>query len=274
MREFKLVNANGLEWDLMRKDAFFHAPDGLGFGRTISAVQVGGSYIETGDSLDQKAPSGEMVFLGYEEYSDFISFIAKTPLVLMYKPLQKWFRLKCKISSLGKTEIIGGRLICPISFTALSTWYELLNVRQNIPQEGTGKIYPYTYPYVYSDTTVATAEIENGDRTSPTIIQIFGPVKNPSWILNHNGGQVASGYAEVTIPKGHKLVINSDPAEMEIAEYTVIDNAFVEDHYSKGDFSTERFIFVPPGKSRLSIFDETGGDIEAYVEVEKLADSV
>lgn len=274
MREFKLLNADGFEWDLMREDAFFHAPDGLGFSRSVSTVQVGGSFLEISDSLDQKKPSGEMVFKGYEQYQEFISFISKTPLVLLYKPLNKWYRLQCKVDSLGKTEKGINRLICPISFLGLSTWYELLNAQQTIPEEGAGKIFPHTYPYKYADTTVATTEIDNGNHSSPVIIQIFGPVINPYWTLMQQEKVISSGRVDVTVPGGNKLVINADPANMEIAEYTVADNLFVADHYPQSDFSTERFIYAPPGKSVLTILDESGGDISAYVEVEKLADSV
>lgn len=275
MREFKLVNADGLEWDLMRRDAFFHAPDGLGFSKSISTVQVGYNFIETSDSLNQKTPSGEMVFNGYDRYREFIAFISKTPLSLRYKPLDKWYRIQCKVESLGKTELTGAKnLICPISFVALSTWYEHVTVKQNVPEEDSGKVYPYSYSYKYADTTIAVTEIKNGNIESPLIIQIFGPVVNPSWVLSQSKIQLAEGRINVSIPEGNKLVINADPANMEIAEYTILENAFVKDLYAESDFSTARFIFAPPGDSILTIFDESGEDIIAYVEVEKLADSV
>jgi hypothetical protein len=33
VRKFKLINANGAEWDLMRKDGFLYQPEGLGVAK-------------------------------------------------------------------------------------------------------------------------------------------------------------------------------------------------------------------------------------------------
>lgn len=134
MRQFRLINGNGETFDLMRKDAFFHAPGGLGFDRDIESMMAGYEFVELRDDLAQKVITGEMVFLGYEQYKEFVSFIGSRPLRLEYKPLNQWHRIRVKVQRLGKTEISRvGRLICAIDFLAFSTWYNVLNY-ETVPE--------------------------------------------------------------------------------------------------------------------------------------------
>ena len=104
MRQFKLTNANGQTFDLMRKDAFFHAPTGLGWGVDASAVEVGDTYVVTGRKPQRPAPAGEMVFEGYDQYDEFMAFVQVGGLILAYKP-----RTTCSI----------WMLICPLSVEKL-----------------------------------------------------------------------------------------------------------------------------------------------------------
>lgn len=134
MRQFRLINGNGETFDLMRKDAFFHAPGGLGFDRDVESMMAGYEFVELRDDLAQKVISGEMVFLGYEQYKEFVSFIGSRPLRLEYKPLNQWHRIRVKVQRLGKTEISRvGRLICAIDFLAFSTWYNVINY-ETVPE--------------------------------------------------------------------------------------------------------------------------------------------
>ena len=108
---------------------------------------------------------------------------------------------------------------------------------------------------------------------SPCKLQIFGPVVNPAWALIKAGARVAVGKVTATIPDGHKLVVDADPATMEIAEYA-LDGTYIQNLYQSSDFSTGRFIYAPPGESTLTFSHDGTSDIVAYVEVEKLAYSV
>lgn len=273
MRKFKLQNNVGAEWDLMDKSAYFNAPDGLGFEKEISAMQAGYSWLITKEYLGQKSISGEMVFFSYERYQSFVSFVTKDPLTLLYSPVSKWYRISCKVQIAQKSEFKSGYLSVPITFLCLGTWHEAIVVSQAQLPSGNLKKYSYTYPYIYAETAAGTARIKNGDLVSPCKIHIFGPVTNPNWVLTQGGKRLLTGRVVATIPAGDKIVIDADPATMEIAEYSVAGE-FVQNLYQSSDFSTARFIYAPAGESTLAFSHEGTADISASVEVEKLAYSV
>lgn len=276
MRRFKLINAVGEELDLMARDHFFHLPSGLGYQYEYSSTAAGYDFVVSEKLMVQKEVSGEMAFLGsdpYKSYQLFTSFCAKSPLKLAYSPQGKWYYLRCEVKTLEKSEISTG-LICPVDFIALSTWYEQSIVFQSQTDESAGKIYEYTYPYIYADTASGVALIQNrGNLPAYTKIHIMGPCTNPSWALEQGGEVLVRGKIFAGIPKGDKLVVSSSPGELEIAEYTT-NNRFVRSLYQNSDFSTGRFVIVPVGDSRLQIGNEGGGLLEAYVEVQLLAESV
>ena len=74
VRQFKLINALGAEYDMTRPDALLHAPDGLGWGTEATVNRLGMTYIGINEKEIHQSPSGEMVFRTYEEYGRFLSF--------------------------------------------------------------------------------------------------------------------------------------------------------------------------------------------------------
>jgi hypothetical protein len=273
MREFKLINSIGAELDLMDTDNFFSSPSGLGFEHDLEYVSAGYSFLETDDQLSQKVISGEIVFKGYTEYTTFLDF-ATPPLTFCYKPSSTWFYITCKIQKLGKSEIKDHKLICPVDFICTGTWYKALTVQQTELDEDIGKIYPYTYDYTYAETAAGSAEFNNtGLIPSPCKIHIMGEVINPSWSLIQGGVVLATGQVNTTIVAGNKLVIDSSPGSMEIAEYSTSD-VYVQNRYSSSDFSTERFILIPVGISTLTFTHAGTNIIDAFVEVRQLAEGV
>ena len=163
VRQFKLINANGDELDLMARMHFFHSPSGLGYGYEYATQAAGYDFLTTDSLLSQKTVSGEMVFLGqkpYQDYQNFVSFCAKTPLKLAYMPDNTWYYLNVQVQTLQKTEITTG-LICPVDFLAFGTWYKQSVVSQSEMDASAGKVYNYTYNYTYAETAVGTAVIVN-----------------------------------------------------------------------------------------------------------------
>lgn len=253
VRRFKLVNGSGTEWDLMRFDAFFHAPDGLGFSRTITSIRAGFDYIQTDEYLNQQAITGEMVFDGYSTYRDFIDFLAIAPLSVGYAPQNNWYFRACAVEAIGKTEIGGeGRLICPITFLCSGMWHETVSANSIVTDIGSPKAYPYGYNYNYFESTLGSIQISNGKLESPIILSILGPVENPTWSLQQGGEAISNGAVTANIAEGHKLVVDARPDSMQIAEYTLGDE-YVQDLYSASDFSTERFLYAPAGDSVISV---------------------
>lgn len=276
VRQFRLINANGDELDLMARTHFFHSPSGLGYGYEYTTQTAGYDFLTTDSLLSQKTVSGEVVFLGakpYQDYQDFVSFCAKTPLKLAYMPDNTWYYLNVQVQTLQKTEITTG-LICPVDFLAFGTWYKQTVVTQSEMDASAGKVYDYTYNYTYAETAVGTAVIVNsGDLPAYVKLHIMGPCVNPTWALEHNGEVVARGAVTASIDTGNKLVVDSAPATLEIAEYTT-NNAYVRNLYQSSDFSTARFMLAPVGESTLTFSNSGSADINAYVEVSALAESV
>lgn len=275
MRRFKLINAEGAEWDLMQRDGYYNEPDGYGYDRSFKSIRAGYDYLQISDVLDQKAPSGELVFRTYAQYQAFVAFAAKDdPLYLCYAPMGTWYRCRCKVQELGKSEMSSpGLLICRIKFICFGAWSEQITATQSTVDTSHGKIYPYTYPYTYADTTIAIATLQNGALESPCRLNIFGPVENPTWTLVQNGVSLMTGRVNVTIPAGNKLVVDATPSNMEITEYTT-DNQYVGNRYAESDFSTARFVYAPPGESTLTVTNETGADVAVAVEMERVAYAV
>lgn len=268
VRQFNLTNANGQVFDLMRKDAFFNEPDGLGWGVDTTVMAVGESYVVTDTEPQTPAPSGQMVFAGYAQYNEFLAFVQVGGLTLGYNTLGKWIYLDVSLS-ISKSEIDKDalKLLCDVDFTALSGWYEKL-VAYQATGAGGGKTYNYTYPYTYTSSVAGTVDIVNGGLQSYPKITIFGPVQNPFWALYQGATRLQTGRMNLTVPDGNKLVIDSDPATMEIAEYTRNDQ-FIANRYGDSDFTTARLFMLPPGPCSVVFTQDGIGVVNAFVEVKK-----
>ena len=276
MREFYLLNGNGVKFDLMSSHGFFHSPDGLGLKNSMTFLRTGDFYKKVDSYGSQKSVSGEMVFKSYEDYKAFADHIAIEPLKLVYKPIDTEYRLDCSISSLGKTEIShdNNRLICPITFSGESKWYYLRNALSAHPGGADAKKYNYTYGYTYYDALTGVLDgINNSPYKAPCVLYIKGYMLNPTWVLSVNNQQIASGKVTAEILDGNQLVINSRDDGLEIAEYTE-QNVFVQNLYQDADVTRENFLYLPTGDFKITITDDSGADVTAYLEILELYDTV
>lgn len=275
-RKFSLTNKTGATLDLNRKQAFLWQPAGLGWGVEAEYYDVGTSYITGNTKLTHPEPSGSMVFNGYEEYKQFLQFVQVGGLVLGYKPLTDWYYLSCAvIIEKGEIDHENNKLICPVTFTGLSQWYaDREEYRKQDENPYNAKTYPYQYNtntpsgeagYTYM-TTEGKTEIHNGAIASPMKITINGLAVNPRYTLYQNGEIVAEGHILATIQAGRKLVINSRPEQMEIAEYSA-DGEYIANMYSNSDFTTARLFNLPAGDSEMYFTDDGGALGECIVEV-------
>lgn len=270
MRQFKLINRLGQEFDLMRKDAWLHDPTGLGFGRDASVQRVGNTFALLDSDESQPSPTGEMMFAGYEQADEFRHFVASGGIILAYKPRETWRYLDVVVSmDQGELDTATKLLRCMVTFTGTSHWYEsVVAYKAQRPSVAAGKVYPYIYSYTYVQTETGTVQIHNGALPSYPRLVIFGPVLNPAWALYQGGVQLADGKVSRRIDAEHKLVIDCNPATMEIGEYT-LDDVFTADRYGDSDFSTARFFTVPPGESMVSFAQDETAAITAWVEVNR-----
>lgn len=126
----------------------------------------------------------------------------------------------------------------------------------------------YTYPYRYASSVPGTVDIVNGNLESYFKITIFGPVTNPVWSLYKSGVRLETGRMNLTVPSGNKLVVDSNPATMEIAEYTAAGQ-FIANRYGDSDFTTARLFMLPAGNCSVVFTQDGVGTVNAFVEVKK-----
>lgn len=276
VRKFKLINSEGAEWDLMRKDGFLYAPEGLGINQENEYMRIGSTYELVQRLSAQKTFNFTMVFSGYDVYREFSRFIIYAPLKLAYMPLNEWAYADGEITVLGKSEINheSRRLECDAVFTATSLWYIPRAARRTSADVESPKRYNYTYDYTYADAINGyIAVVNDSNEDAPATISIMGPVVNPSWYVSVNNEVVASGSITATVPQGNKIVINSKDGYLEVAEYT-LENVLVRNLYQFTDFSRETFVLFPPGNSVLFISGSSEDPIEAWVQIEEVHDTI
>ena len=277
VRKFKLINAQGAEWDLMRKDGFFYAPEGLGVAQDNEYMRIGSTYERIQKLSAQKQVNGNMIFSSYSVYHEFTRFIVFSPLKLAYMPVDEWAYLDGDFTTLEKAEFNPQtrRLECPAVFTATSLWYIPRAARKTADDVESPKRYNYTYGYQYADELNGYIRVtNNASEDSPAVITIMGAISNPAWYVSVNNDVIASGSVTADIPAENKLVINSKDGQLEVAEYVAATNEFVKNHYQDTDFSRETFVLFPPGNSVLFITGTNQGSINAWVEVEEIHDTV
>ena len=272
MRKFWVRNARGQVFDMNRDDAFFSKPKGLGIARKAAYTQIGYSFMEKENVLSQKKPYGNMVFDGYEQYEEFCRILQFTPLVLMYQPLDTMYYMDVNTFTIEKGDISEKDtfLTCKVTFEGTTPWYaEKKAVRKESALDG--KKYEYAYPYLYTDYASGEAELVNDSGMEAYCrLKLYGPLDTPYWRLVQNGVTVSEGKVLGKIENGSCLVVDSNPGSLEIAEYDLLER-FVKDRYEDSDFDTRRFIYLPPGSSRLKISHAGTANVKFLVEVMEFA---
>lgn len=269
VRQFKLINVLGAEYDMTRPDALLHAPDGLGWGTERTVNRLGMTYIGINEKEIHQSPSGEMVFRTYEEYGRFLSFCQQGGLVLCYKPIETWYYCECLIS-IQKSEIQweNNHLICPVQFTLLSYWYERVIAQTGQQGESESeKQYAYTYSYQYGAGTSNVFTIDC-DLPSYFRLHIMGEATNPSWRLVVDGEIVKTGKVNATFTANQKLVVNTNPKEVCIDRYNK-NGTLISSVYGLSDFSTDRLFALPQGQSQLQVQTDDATPPTVILEVLK-----
>ena len=277
VRKFKLINANGNEWDLMRKDAFLYQPDGLGVSQENEYMRIGNTYEQIQRLSAQKEITFTLVFQSYAVYRQFADFIVYQPLKLAYMPQSEWVYCDDEITSMNKSEIDSatGRLMCDSTFTATSLWYIPRRAQRTGDDVPDAKKYDYSYNYTYADAINGYLNvINNSNEDAQGVITIFGRITDPAWYVSVNNKIVESGSLTGTIPEGNKLVINSKDGQLEVSEYVGNTDEYVRNLYQATDFSRETFVHFPPGNSVLFITGSTAEKITAYVQIDEVHDTV
>lgn len=275
-RQFRLINATGEEYDLTAADHFFAYPDGLGFERSYSSLQIGDAFVAVESPLRQQKVTGEMIFLDYSAYDGFRRFIAEGRLTLAYQPagFTTWYYRSCKVESLKKGEISTstGRLHCNVDFLCFSLWYESVTAEKTMTEVGENALFPLTFPFLFSDCSINEVVIYNTNTAAaPCKIDITGPCSNPRWEMVCNGIVVKTGKVSMSLGEGEHLIVDSNVESMRIVKSV---GGVESDAYQYSDFTTDRFLYAPSGKSLVRFYHDSATALAISVEVRKVSDTV
>ena|SRR5690554_446506 len=251
IRKFYIENSKGQKFDFSYYSGFLISKiTGLGFSYNMSYLKY--DHIFHGVKKDE--PLGEIsfdiIFLnGYEGYQSLIEYlnIETTNLKLYYTTTDTKF-VYVDFVNLSKSEIADGHLKSTAILNKKTYWIKERTLILNLDQTINGKIYPYTYPFLYNQTTGGKVRIKIGGVTkAATVIEITGNIKNPSLEVKQNNNVITS--MKLNIEKNNaRIVISSIPNEQYIKSY---NGNTEEDIYALQDFEKDNFILLDPSDLEL-----------------------
>lgn len=253
VRNFKIINKYGAEWDLMDvPKSFFINPTGLGWGMEAKFERIGYTYYTVDENEKRSQVKGTVVFDGYETYAGFLEFIQQGGLVFAYKPLDTWYYVRC-IARIDKSEINynTSTLECPITIDCKSYWYRLTELQTATGNTNSAKEYAYEYPYTYEQEGQNIFKL-NCRLPSYFKLTVFGECEDPAWTLYADDEEICKGAISYTIPAGHKMVVDTYPESAAIRLYDRSGNP-VRNLYAYSDSSTMRLFALPQGRSTLVV---------------------
>lgn len=269
IRKFRLINREGVTWNLNSRTSFFHNINGFGYTDNTQFEQIGSEFIPLEEFFAQGQMTGQILFAGqnaYKNYREFSKFVRAVPLILTYQT-DEIYRVPVRLMQLEKGERMegGNGLVCGVTFLATGQFYKTVSSQSGTMSIG-GKNYPYEYPYSYADLSTNTLVIESDSyEDSPCEISIFGPCINPVWMQYVNNALYAMGRYEGMIPSDNRLVIDATQIPYCITEVGASGNV-VADRYQQCDFNTARFFHLQHGNNRISVTHDSLNTVKVIVE--------
>lgn len=239
--------------------------DGLGFEFEIDYENFDAEFVETKRTIPQRQISLNLIFLdGYLGFTRWREYLTKSKeLRLFYETDAGKKYCYVNIVSSSKTQMEAGALRSQVKVDCLSLWLVNKSAHIEVVDEGGGKIYPYTYPYVYAVSFNGSVTVNNEcPRSVPLLIRMVGNCLNPRVIIRQNGVDVQALRIITDERDCPTIEVNSKPTDQYIRR---IINGETLDYYDKQDFSCDNFLFLPPGES--VIFFDPGVREEATCEV-------
>ncbi len=269
IRKFRIRNSEGAAYDLNSRQSFFHKVGGLGYKDETGFQRIGTDFYPLEETYSQGEITGNIFFYGkeaYHRYREFTKFMRLAPLTLEYVT-DDTYKIPVRLSEIKKSELMDGGigLNCEVVLKATGLFYRSVTEYSKTLSVG-GKVYPYTYPYVYADESANTLLIDSDSVTdSPCKITIYGPCENPTWKHYVNNELYATGAYEGKLRADHRLVIDTTTVPYSISERG-ISGELIADRYQSCDFTTERFIILKHGNNRISISHDGLNEVKVMVE--------
>jgi hypothetical protein len=239
--------------------------DGFGFEFEIDYQDFNARFVETIRKIPQKTIDLTLVFIdGYHGFTRSREFLTKCKeLRLFYETDAGKKYCYVNIKSSSKTQLEQGILRTQVKVDCLSLWLVNKSAHIDVVDTGGGKIYPYSYPYVYAISFNGKVTIVNeSPRKVPLFIRLIGNCYNPRVIIRQNGEDVQTLRLIVDERDSPTIEISSEPTDQYIKWKLGTEEL---DYYSKQDFNCDNFLFLPPGESE--IFFDPGVREEATCEI-------
>src|SRR5690554_2899834 len=219
IRKFYLENSKGQVFNFNYYSGCLLANiTGLGFSYNVSYLKYDHIY----NTIKKDEPLGEISFdiifldgyLGYQKLIDYLNI--ETSNLKLYYISNDTKYVYVDFVNLSKSEIADGHLKSTAILNKKTYWIKERTLILNLDQTINGKIYPYTYPFLYNQTTGGKVRVKIGGVTkAATVIEITGNIKNPSLEVKQNNNVITS--MKLNIEKNNaRIVISSIPNEQYI----------------------------------------------------------
>lgn len=268
VRTFELVNEKGQVFSLMdiKEGCIFKEPSGLGYSYESTFERIGNTFIETLRRLNQSNISGNLEFKNYDNYRKYIDFIEassqiKWKCVIPYFSGQKTFFKDVSFQSIDKTDIFTeeDKLVVPVSFNGLNLWYEENTIVYDMQHQVGEMRWDFKWDPIFRDYNARKLDfINSGHVEAPIIVEIKGPIKNPSLELTVEGKLYQTLHFNIELEEFEKLLYSSKENEFYIQKENTDGTKESAFNLDVLDFDENPIIRFPKNKScTLKIKSET-----------------
>lgn len=258
VREFRLLNEKGQEYSLMNIHNYclLTEPDGLGYSYTSEYEQLENTFVESFRKITQSQITGTLNFLSYDNYKNFIDFIeASEKLRFAYKiPFKngsKEYLKDVRIQSITKTQIQLNKVISEtVTFDCLSLWYSENTTIYDMKHQSNEFRWDFRWDPIFRDYNTRTLDfINDGHIEAPILLEIDGPVTNPSLELFVEGDLYQTLKLKVQINEYEKVLYSSRENEFYINKQKT--DGTLEDLFNLDviNFEEENVLRLPKNKS-------------------------
>lgn len=209
MRGFWLRDENGVTVSLGGDGIAWDGPTGLGFTVQDGANHLGNGVFAEAGSRDETPDelAGDLVFTaggtfedGYSRYRDFVNWMMSAQeLTLIYDPggvLASGYHRRVVFASLGKGEVYGGGLRCPVVMRCMEPWYNPAAAAQTMTVSGT---------------TLILNPAVGGHRPAGFYLEVTGGLQYPNVIVTNNGAEIGRCKINATFSTAQTLALDTRP---------------------------------------------------------------
>lgn len=266
IRKFYLINSEGIPYYFdYRQSTLITQLDGLGFENEISYLKYANFY----DSIEKVYPLSQikasLIFLkGYTGYTLFLDYLKSSKDLKLFYEADKVMYCNIEVRNLTKGELVSGCITSIITLDKLSPWLRESIYEVKVKTDFSGKIYPYSYSYLYTTSFEGKIKIKNnGAFSAPMKVDIYGEVNNPELRVLKNGVTITSLKLYLT-SLNSIITVNANPTNQYIK---MIEGDAETNIYSLQDFSKNNFLFIDSGEYDLEFIPGVNSDTRCIITI-------